>query len=544
MTMKRIAFLLVMVGILFFSSCKKDQEMPQFFRGYCERNEMKTSLNNDGHSLMWDSDNEVIKIWGNADNNWSTYIEAELRDIDEDHGWANFYALYCGEDRFVTPFRAGYPTCYWKAYNKVHFPYNQFYRENNLDHFPMYSVSSDEEFRFKNLCGVVKLRLQKTGYSVSAISITTDRKNVSGDFWVSMDSPNDVPTLTEGNGCSTVTLRCPQPVDIDQAKDFYIYLPPNVYSSFKIEIFTSDGSYTKISSQNNQNITVNRNKILTLIPDPNSIRMAPNVIVPGYFDVNASHDQIRFSYSNVKYTVGGEPDPWFFGNGQTDYSNTYSANVWSYFGRCVGTPQQGSGSGAVGASSSNNSGMLTSENDADYAGSFVDWSFHFNPNDREIPWRTIRAEEWQYIISARDNYEDLRALATISGVTGLLLLPDEWNYCYHNYDEEFGIEIDRSFNNYSDNELTTEQLNTLTMAGAVFLPAAGKRVGATVSEDGSKGYYWTDQEGVSSNAGKNLYFSFSPSDSPIVNTGYNASTGLSVRLVKTTAFHTHHGDTN
>ena len=115
----------------------------------------------------------------------------------------------------------------------------------------------EETFEFKNLCGVLALRL--TG-SDRVKSITFSGKNangeyeyVSGTFMVEMGY-DEIPTISNGVQYSnynpilekvykSVTLECDEPVVLSEteATPFYFVLPPATYETFTVIITTADG---------------------------------------------------------------------------------------------------------------------------------------------------------------------------------------------------------------------------------------------------------------------------------------------------------------
>ena len=54
---------------------------------------------------------------------------------------------------------------------------------------------------------------------------------------------------------------------------------------------------------------------------------------------------------------------------------------------------------------------------------FVDWGDYV-----EGDWRTLTAEEWNYLLFERTEAGEKRAVGTVNGMHGLLLLPDKWEF--------------------------------------------------------------------------------------------------------------------
>ena len=102
----------------------------------------------------------------------------------------------------------------------------------------------------------------------------------------------------------------------------------------------------------------------------------------------------------------------------------------------------------------------------------ADWGVH-NPiiNGGSRQWRTPRADEFNYILLQRETPSGIRfAKAVVGGVRGLVVLPDDWNASVYPLNE---VNMDCD---YFVNKITCgEWLDVLEPAGAVFLPAAGRR---------------------------------------------------------------------
>ena len=108
-------------------------------------------------------------------------------------------------------------------------------------------------------------------------------------------------------------------------------------------------------------------------------------------------------------------------------------------------------------------------------------------------------------------------------MNGVILLPDDWSSDTYSLSN-----TNSSGASYSSNTISASQWNTLEQAGAVFLPAAGKRIGADFHDVGSKGYYWSASHEDKYNA-KCMYFDGSNLKSY---DKYNRHNGQSVRLVR------------
>ena len=136
------------------------------------------------------------------------------------------------------------------------------------------------------------------------------------------------------------------------------------------------------------------------------------------------------------------------------------------------------------AGKSNNGTVYTYPDDSYYTGDFKEWGTQTAFTDiYGFGWSTMTKDEWTYLLSERENAATLKSFATVNGVKGLVLLPDEWN-------APDGVIISE--------EMTAEQWATIEKTGAVFLPAAGtltvnmdSKTVATVNDVNVVGSYWS-----------------------------------------------------
>ncbi len=142
-------------------------------------------------------------------------------------------------------------------------------------------------------------------------------------------------------------------------------------------------------------------------------------------------------------------------------------------------------------------------------------------------WRTLTKDEWKYLFNTRGGTEAIRyAKATVCGKAGVILLPDDWRTSTYSLNNTNTSGAAFTTNTIAD----ASTWSTLEDAGAVFLPAAGYRVGTDVSVSvvGSYGNYW------SSTANGKVYvfdlFFYSGEVNPVHDS--RRYCGQSVRLVR------------
>jgi len=143
----------------------------------------------------------------------------------------------------------------------------------------------------------------------------------------------------------------------------------------------------------------------------------------------------------------------------------------------------------------------------------------FTVNGETGKFRALSYSEWGYLVSTRTNAASLWGGATVCGVAGYVFMPDGWSGS--------GFTSGNSSGN-STNTYDADGWAEMEAAGAVFLPAAGYRIGTSVNSVGNYGFYWSSTAGDSDYAFY-LYFDSSSSVGP-ADFGHRVH-GHSVRLV-------------
>ena len=214
----------------------------------------------------------------------------------------------------------------------------------------------------------------------------------------------------------------------------------------------------------------------------------------GVFSVSADK-KVTFSKGNLQYHPAN--NKWRFAESQWDYIGDANSNCSSTYNGWLDLFGWGTGDAPTKSSTSYR----------DYS-TFVDWGTNKIGNDAPNTWRILIYDEWNYLINTRTNASDLKGVAQVNGVNGLILLPDSWT-CpsgvtfksgFHNND---GVEYYAAYQTF-----TADQWSTLESAGAVFLPAAGGRHGSDMYSEQGYGFYWSDTvtynngaDGLSFNSG-------------------------------------------
>ena len=255
---------------------------------------------------------------------------------------------------------------------------------------------------------------------------------------------------------------------------------------------------------------------VSFISKKENIDNPPSNLTAMPFSVSASK-QVYFSKGNLQYHPAN--DEWRFAENQTDYIGDANSNCSLTYNGWLDLFGW--------STSATNFGVSTSASVADYSGTFVDWGTNKIGNDAPNTWRTLTAAEWNYLTDTRANAADLCGVAQVNGVNGLIFLPDNW-VCPAGMTFKSGFYSVSGVPFYAAYQtFTAEQWSKLESAGAVFLPAAGRRYSSNVVSEQDYGDYWSATENLS----ENVYCFFFHSD--VAGMGYDSRYGgQSVRLVK------------
>ena len=221
-------------------------------------------------------------------------------------------------------------------------------------------------------------------------------------------------------------------------------------------------------------------------------------VLPGAFSVSADQ-QVHFSQGNLQYIGSAETPYWKFADHQWDILGTttgQNSDVENVDRDLFGWGTSGYNHGA-----NCYQPWSTSQTYSDYYayGNYqynlydqtgqADWGYNLISNGGNQPnqWRSLTTAEWAYIFNTRETTSGIRyAKAKVNDVNGVILLPDNWNTLYFTLNN-----TNSSGASYSSNTISASQWSSLELHGAVFLPAAGYRYGASVNDVGSDGYYWS-----------------------------------------------------
>ena len=308
------------------------------------------------------------------------------------------------------------------------------------------------------------------------------------------------------------------------------------------------------STQASRTITITSDTTLTALFKQSAYPVEHGAL-PGVFSVSNTK-KVVFSQGNLQFNAalgthqraGGTTanGTWRFAENQYDFvGDNTQGNVYCNDEKCSNERVSNSYNGWIDYFNHGNTGY-SDKSPTSYTTAYgmninspsvYDWgSYVAISNGGNMPgyivngWIVLQRFQWYYLFNSRANAQDLRSLATVNDVLGCILLPDDWEL-------PSGLVFTPDISSYETNTFTKEQWTRLEQAGAVFLPAAGRRVydsnespQLSYPDIQTAGYVWSSSS--IGNQGAAVAMSFGI-DNFALKTFYQGRNydGLSVRLV-------------
>lgn len=198
-------------------------------------------LSNETYPLLWEKGDRIIIAPSGKPA--TSYYETQGRDNDV----AEFRFISGLDGNAMPPentaLTALYPADAYKftdGKHTINIPENQTYRKNDISSgtMPMIAGATSRELSFRNVCGILRLRLNTLEQDIrlSSIKVAAD-KGLAGPIatFKGTDVTWNNPDSETGHG---ITLSCDGVALSPEPEDFYIVLPPGNYSGFKIQLET------------------------------------------------------------------------------------------------------------------------------------------------------------------------------------------------------------------------------------------------------------------------------------------------------------------
>ena len=522
-----------MAALIVFAGCEKDKETQgTTLKASIEQQNgdgSKTSLNPTNGAINWTAGDKITVYNGTSSATFTLSAGA---------GSTNGTFNYAGEFEITDDTKAAYPETCVITDNGMTFTLPE---EQNLaapgsfanGANPMLGVNTGNGFTLVSVCGGLGLSLTGDNVDITAIEIVSEGEMLTGTYTGYFNNAN----IDITNGTNSVRLNCTTTLT-SEAKEFYIVLPVGVLSNgFTLNVYNgaADPIFTKLTSTD---LTVELNKVKkmnTLNVVPAVIPTVPEGAVNGLFTINANGDQVYFSQGNLQYIGSAATPYWKFAENQWDCLGTSTGQNSS--NQTVDRDLFGWGTSGYNHNNAAYQPWSTTTNTSNYyaygngqnslydGNGRADWGYNAisnGGNAEHSGWRTLTQPEWNYVFNTRSTTSGIRfTMATVNGVKGVILLPDNWTASTYPLNDTNG-------SNSSSNTITAEDwTNTLEVNGAVFLPAAGDRYDISVLRVGFRGVYWSSSYYSSGSA---YYVGFYEGTID-TSGGYYRSSGRSVRLV-------------
>ena len=242
----------------------------------------------------------------------------------------------------------------------------------------------------------------------------------------------------------------------------------------------------------------------------------------------AADRQVRFSKGNLQYQAS--TGIWKLADNQYDYIGGTNSNISETYSGWIdlfgaGTSGWNSGANAYQpwSSSENNDDYISGNSD----NANTDWGVYnaiSNGGNQPGMWRTLTRDEYEYLIYSRSNAEDKYGNASINGVLGFVILPDNWNL-------PTGVSFTPGLNSNAaiSNTYSFEEWSLMESSGAIFFPAAGYRIGTNIQDVGYGCSYWLITSDYDIQAA--MYYDAYVDREEYLFDWWSKSDGCSVRLV-------------
>ncbi len=255
----------------------------------------------------------------------------------------------------------------------------------------------------------------------------------------------------------------------------------------------------------------------------------------GRFHYGTGSQYVRFAPGNLQYQASTQT--WRFAKHQWDLvdhdpstsGNATSANRdtqegWiDLFGYGTSGYEEGGQTAYQPWNASTADGDYISCNLSDYY-VYSDWGWNnFISNGGNWPemWRT---PDWDLIIS-----NNPLAYAQVNGVNGIIILPVDYSHPLPQALNLYTYGVSGINENYLANVISFEDWPKMEVAGAIFLPAAGRRIGTSVQDFEDIGYYWSSNGYNDGHSAYSLHFSNANMSSQALEF---VSYGCAVRLIR------------
>lgn len=263
--MKKYIYMAV-AAIAALSSCSSDNDVimeetakqPLKFTASMEGAATRATFDSENKCVSWEVNDQIL-IMANTQTTFYTY-NAEAAGLSTtfipwneqyvvDPNAANYKAYFGCDIMYGTPQK---PIIPWTLYET--------WAEGKFN-MPMYATSTTHDFQFKNLCGVLKIKVTNEQIAqVNSIKLSSANKAIAGSFTVDANNAavlDDPDVITNAR---TIIYNSAVPTTAEGTV-FYVAVPAQTYQELNIALNDGNGSIKNMTTKAATDITVGRNKI-------------------------------------------------------------------------------------------------------------------------------------------------------------------------------------------------------------------------------------------------------------------------------------------
>lgn len=203
--------------------------------------------------------------------------------------------------------------------------------------------------------------------------------------------------------------------------------------------------------------------------------LATEGALAGKFTINANGDQVVFSQGNLQWQSSTQ-------------TYRFATNQWDTIGadNLLRSERYNGWIDLLGYGKGSNPYTRPTTYEEMDSTAFDDYGNYpiSNGGNEAGLWRTLKVREWSYMFGSRTGASQKKGQATVNGIRGLVLLPDDWT-------QPARISFTPTPNNWTTNVYSEREWYQMAANGAVFFPATGSfnAYDTTIHNVNIAGYY-------------------------------------------------------
>lgn len=354
-----------------------------------------------------------------------------------------------------------------------------------------YSSSNTKTVTFKHLTAAMEVQVtNSTGFDglyIDSVQVVSASQNLCGSVTIDLtEADYDLDPADGSNNTVTVYFDW-QEVTLDNGSTLKVQVPilpiANKASDLTVKVYTHSKAATVLSkpgiapanydfnfSQTKAAPTLGRNVMSKAAVSVTNGTGNTTTVDHSLFTVASSGTttQVHFSQGNLKRVS----DTWSFHDNQYDVLGGWTASNCDLF--------YWETSGNYGSEENCVTSTGTSSD-------VVNWGDNAISNGGNVAnaYSTPSTAQWRYLFNTRTDASSKYGAATVCGQNGVVILPDHWTL-------PNGCTFTSGRSYWNTNTYDATEWARMEAAGAVFLPAAGRRRnGLGVGRVGNYGHYWS-----------------------------------------------------